>query len=44
LTIWDYVRFGLVLYRELADLNCDGVIGAFDIDPIREATGGSQEE
>ncbi len=32
LTEWDFFSFGVVLDAEAGDLNCDGVVDAFDID------------
>jgi hypothetical protein len=33
-TRWDYIRFGTIPPGEPGDLNCDGAVNVFDIDPF----------
>lgn len=33
-TRWDYIRFGVIPDAEPADVNCDGMINLFDVDPF----------
>ncbi len=33
-TRWDYIRYGVIPDAEPADVNCDGLINLFDVDPF----------